>query len=125
MIHADERHALEARAIGRELLAGAAAHVERPDLRGVLAAFDDERRQPPVGWIVAARLVVEMRDRIVIDSNTHYLTEGLRPSDSPTRALARRFAGSLRARGSLAALARAARRRRPSDALTRERTIPW
>src|SRR5688500_16602896 len=33
-------------------------------------------------------------------------SEGLRPSDSPTRALARRFAGSLRSRGSLAALAR-------------------
>ena len=31
------------------------------------------------------------------------LSEGLRPSDSPTRALGRRFAGSLRARGSLAA----------------------
>ena len=32
-------------------------------------------------------------------------SEGLRPSDSPTRALARRFVGSLRSRGSLAALA--------------------
>ncbi len=32
--------------------------------------------------------------------------EGLRPSDSPTRALAHRFDGALRARGSLAALAR-------------------
>jgi hypothetical protein len=31
-----------------------------------------------------------------------FLTEGLRPSDSPTRALARRSAGALRARGSLA-----------------------
>src|SRR5438876_11575946 len=29
-------------------------------------------------------------------------SEGLRPSDSPTRALARRFAGALRSRGSLA-----------------------
>src|SRR5204863_1853797 len=29
-----------------------------------------------------------------------FLTEGLRPSDSPTRALAHRFAGSRRARGS-------------------------
>ena len=35
------------------------------------------------------------------------LSERLRPSGSPTRALARRCAGSLRARGSLAALARA------------------
>ena len=30
-----------------------------------------------------------------------YSSEGLRPSDSPTRSLARRFAGSLRLRGSL------------------------
>src|SRR5687768_18614721 len=29
------------------------------------------------------------------------LSEGLRPSDSPTRSLARRFAGALRSRGSL------------------------
>jgi hypothetical protein len=36
-----------------------------------------------------------------------HLTEGLRPSDSPTRALARRYAGALRPRGSLAVLARA------------------
>ena len=34
------------------------------------------------------------------------LSEGLRPSDSPTRALARRCAGALRSRGSLAVLAR-------------------
>src|SRR6478672_39609 len=33
-------------------------------------------------------------------------SEGLRPSESPTRSLARRFAGSLRSRGSLAALVR-------------------
>ena len=32
-----------------------------------------------------------------------FLSEGLRPSDSPTRALTRRFDGSLRSRGSLAA----------------------
>ena len=32
----------------------------------------------------------------------HFLTEGLRPSDSPTRGLARRCDGSLRPRGSLA-----------------------
>jgi len=37
-----------------------------------------------------------------------FIAEGLRPSDSPTRSLARRFAGALRSRGSLAALARAA-----------------
>src|SRR6185295_14502182 len=40
------------------------------------------------------------------DGNSHHSTEGLRPSDSPTRALARRFAGALRARASLAALVR-------------------
>ena len=34
------------------------------------------------------------------------LSEGRCPSDSPTRVFARRFAGSLRSRGSLAALAR-------------------
>ena len=35
-------------------------------------------------------------------------SEGLRPSDSPTRSLARRFVGAGRSRGSLAALARTA-----------------
>ena len=35
-----------------------------------------------------------------------FLIEGLRPSNSPTRSLACRFAGSLRSRGSLAPLAR-------------------
>src|SRR6185295_17898666 len=35
-------------------------------------------------------------------------SEGLRPSDSPTRALARRAVGALRSRGSLAVLARSA-----------------
>src|SRR5690348_10529367 len=34
------------------------------------------------------------------------ISEGLCPSDSPARSLARRFAGALRSRGSLAALAR-------------------
>src|SRR5262245_42892982 len=38
----------------------------------------------------------------------HFLSEGLRPSDSPTRSLARRCAGALRSRGSLARLARLA-----------------
>src|SRR5215207_7714070 len=42
------------------------------------------------------------------------LTEGLCPSDSPTRALARRSDGSLRARGSLARLVRV-RVRGPHD----------
>ena len=43
----------------------------------------------------------------------HFLSEGLCPSDSPTRSLARRFAGALRSRGSLTALARS--RDRHSD----------
>jgi hypothetical protein len=41
-----------------------------------------------------------IRDGILV------LSEGLRPSNSPTRSLARRFAGALRSRGSLAALVR-------------------
>jgi hypothetical protein len=44
-----------------------------------------------------------MRKAVV---TTLVLSEGLRPSDSPTRSLARRFAGALRSRGSLATLAR-------------------
>src|SRR4051812_8276353 len=43
-------------------------------------------------------------------SHLSSLSEGLRPSDSPTRSLASRFAGSLRSRGSR----RYARSRRPS-----------
>ena len=42
-------------------------------------------------------------------------SEGLRPSDSPTRSLASRFVGSLRSRGSL----RFARSRLPSDVRAR------
>ena len=41
---------------------------------------------------------------------TLVLSEGLRPSDSPTRSLARRFDGALRSRGSLAMLARTVER---------------
>jgi hypothetical protein len=63
-IHADERHVLEAPAIGRELLARAAADVERAHLRGVLAAFGDERHEPPVARMLAPRLVVEVRDGV-------------------------------------------------------------
>ena len=48
------------------------------------------------------------------------LTEGLRPSDSPTRSLPRRCAGALRSRGSLArSLAILTQRLRPSDSPTR------
>src|SRR4051812_47709261 len=45
------------------------------------------------------------------------LIEGLRPSNSPTRALARRSAGSLRSRGSFAPLTRAAHRFAPRTPL--------
>jgi hypothetical protein len=47
-----------------------------------------------------------MAMRRVLTTLTIVLSEGLRPSDSPTRSLARRFAGALRSRGSLALLAR-------------------
>src|SRR4051812_33351126 len=52
------------------------------------------------------------------------LIEGLRPSNSPTRSLARRCAGSRRARGSLTAFARTPHQtlidgRRPSNSPTR------
>ena len=46
------------------------------------------------------------RSSVALTCYLFVFPEGLRPSDSPTRALARRFVGSLRARGSLAALAR-------------------
>src|SRR4029453_3962177 len=73
---------------------------------GVLDAED----QRPV--VAASEQPVEERGARVADvqlaggtwreSQSHLLSEGLRPSDSPTRALARRFAGSLPLRGSLA-----------------------
>ena len=45
----------------------------------------------------------ERDDAIPRAGSCHFLSEGPRPSDSPTRSLARRFAGALRSRGSLAA----------------------
>src|SRR5262249_17950584 len=51
----------------------------------------------------------ERTERARNHEDEHYLSEGLRPSDSPARALARRFASALRSRGSLAALVRIAR----------------
>ena len=47
-------------------------------------------------------------DADFLPDDIHILPEGLCPSDSPTRSLARRFAGALRSRGSLAVLARTA-----------------
>src|SRR4051794_39608696 len=41
------------------------------------------------------------RRLLLIGCCCHAYSEGLRPSDSPTRSLASRFAGSLRSRGSL------------------------
>jgi hypothetical protein len=51
------------------------------------------------------------RERYQAAHKRPILPEGLRPSDSPTRSLARRFAGALRSRGSLAMLARSASRK--------------
>ena len=62
-----------------------------------------------VGRVAAAMTRIPMSIRVCVNiSPSLVLTEGLRPSDSPTRSLARRFAGALRSRGSLAALARTA-----------------
>jgi hypothetical protein len=93
-------------------------------------AEGDERAPPRVGGghtftnqmlgfalEVKSKLLLETRLRVTRPKNRpcpgrqpfqdrHFLTEGLRPSDSPTRALARRFAGALRSRGSLAEFAR-------------------
>src|SRR5262249_13938294 len=57
---------------------------------------------PPSGELRSQRLQVRALPGALRSSS-----EGLRPSDSPTRSLARRFAGALRSRGSLAALVRA------------------
>src|SRR5260221_411861 len=51
------------------------------------------RRLAPFAWLTRS-------------ARSHQFATGFRPSDSPTRALARRFAGSLRLRGSLAPLVR-------------------
>src|SRR6185295_16249169 len=56
---------------------------------------DDERRKPELPGVLGR------------ETDSHVLSEGLRPSDSPTASLARRSAGSLRSAGSFAALARA------------------
>jgi hypothetical protein len=48
--------------------------------------------------------------RLYMLMKTSNLSEGLRPPDPPAPSLARRFAGSLRSGGSLAALARVSRR---------------
>jgi len=58
--------------------------------------------------IAAARLTAVCIERSAGRSVPGCLvsSEGLRPSDSSTRALARGFAGALRSRGSLAMLAR-------------------
>jgi len=50
-----------------------------------------DRRRPSARWGYDARS----------QSGLSISSEGLRPSDSPTRSLARRFAGSLRSRDSL------------------------
>ena len=64
---------------------------------GSLYSFDFNARVP------GARGQCGRSDGTVLISS-----EGLRPSDSPTRALARRGVGALRSRGSLAVFARSA-----------------
>ena len=67
------------------------------------------RRRAPVAWLArTARLLLGTSVRFM--RWLLVLSEGLRPSDSPTRALARRCAGALRSRGSLARLARSLQR---------------
>src|SRR5215218_10276645 len=61
------------------------------------------RRLAPFAWLARGA-----RSRCAFMRWLLVFPGGLRPSDSRTRALARRCAGSLRSRGSLAALARAA-----------------
>src|SRR5262249_8641487 len=60
------------------------------------------RRLAPFAWLTRCA----RSRRVRRSSGVHLVSEGLRPSDSPTRALARRFAGSRRSRGLLAALVR-------------------
>src|SRR5262245_6620544 len=80
----------------------------------------------PVRWTAASRFRLRtMANRSDIRANYNPLSlitvlnhsEGLRPSDSPTRSLASRFAGSLRSRGSR----RCARSRLPCPAPCRSR----
>ena len=59
-------------------------------------------RDPGVPAPGVARIALRPDDRAA----RLILSEGLRPSDSPTRALTRRFVGALRSRGSLRSLAR-------------------
>src|ERR1043165_6436281 len=58
------------------------------------------RRLAPVAWLARG---ARSRDAITAPSPCHrlYLPGGFAPPDPPTRALARRFAGSLRSRGSV------------------------
>ena len=79
-----------------------------------LAVFFAIALIPPFVWDsfarstlrIAAPLPAGTRRCVNTPLVASYWAEGLRPSDSPTRALARRFAGSLRSRGSFAALTR-------------------
>jgi hypothetical protein len=94
---------------------------------GAVCGGDERPVTPAVVRITAGDRPQEVKLMI------QFLSEGLRPSGSPTRALARRCAGSLRSRGSLAALVRIVSRcirqsdirhylsegLRPSDSATR------
>ena len=55
--------------------------------------------RPASPWLLGGLVAATALSTLLI----RFLSEGRRPSDSPTRSLARRFAGALRSRGSLAA----------------------
>src|SRR5262249_61998826 len=87
-VHRAERHAPPPHRGRRERHLRIELENENREVRGAERAREQRVRQQPQETHIAI------------------LPEGLRPSDSPTRSLARRFAGALRSRGSLAALAR-------------------
>src|SRR5262245_59792784 len=63
------------------------------------------RRRAPFAWL-ARHARSRPRTDVQVYETASSLIRRLRPSDSPTRSLARRCAGALRSRGSLAMLAR-------------------
>ncbi len=77
--------------------AGAAVGVRAP---AAPPARQEPHRDQPQDRTAARIPARATRGQNVSDMSLLLLPEGLRPSDSPTRALARRFAGSLRSRGS-------------------------
>src|SRR5204863_1873529 len=64
------------------------------------------RAASPARAVRVARSLRSLASRLPVFISSPLSSEGRRPSDSPARSLARRFAGARRSRGSLAALAR-------------------